>query len=154
MPVGTAIARRAPERGREVLINSAQLNQRLAQLFDSAPLADYALAPRAQISEADFRLRLAIYAKNLPAGSPAQTVTLFVSLRFVGGLLEILPTGLAYDKNLISTQQVKRSEALVVLALDALVREGLGLAPDSPFFYLAASQRADMLILTVVGSGE
>lgn len=136
--------------GLEVMITEILLNAALARNFDALPLPNYAVAPRATLTDSAILLALHIVPRDAPAGSAPQPLTLYVGLATPGGVLETAPTRLEPLDTAVSTQQVKLGEALLMRTLDELAVQAAG---SARIFYNGAEVGQGVITLKVVRAG-
>lgn len=128
-------------------ITESQINAVLARRFDTAPLANYRIAPRVSLGDSTLTLTLRIVPQNAPSGSAPQVLTLQLGLSAPGGLLETVPNLLTPLNTGVGTQQVKAGESLLLQSLLEIIRQALG----TPQILISGIDlRADGLSLIVI----
>jgi hypothetical protein len=143
---GTPVAMRNTTRGTDVTLTTAQINAELARLFDAAPVAGFAQAPRVTLSLGLLTLRIRL-------ADVEEEILLLCQLNIPNGLLEAYPVSLQPQGAKAYRPLVKQAEELLNNALDGLARRALA-AGESYVFYGAANIQAESVVLNVIRPGE
>ncbi len=128
-----------------ITLSAAQLDDALARRFTTNPLPDYTAPPHVIFASGQIQLDLSI----APRTATPQPITLTLALTALntteGSVLEVRATGVS-ALNGITTQQVKKSQALLKATLEDIAQRTVG-SSTITFSYVSITD--DALSLTV-----